>query len=388
MLIVNLGQYSDAVRQACAPTEIRIVASGRFEMMTDFHRTVLLPRSHDIHGGHFVAAAREYERYFEQVRERRPSADVFEGQFLEAFEAEYGTSIDMAIAFVSALQNHALAKGTYILELEEAELRAIALAETVDTAAVNAILSSFVLPERERWDEAEPQGFRRKDWYPWRYRRRLSLVSRPIVRVTGAGRAVYLICPGLLETGLRNIILRSAEGSLPEDYFLTGQMKTWIGKANNRRGHTFNEFVAERLREAELRARCNVKLSEIAAGTLNENLGDVDVLAWDVATGRVLVIECKDLHEARTVGEVAEQLRRFRGGYDEGRPDELRRHLRRVEWLSENPALLGQLLNIRVDRIRVEPYLMFSNRVPLKYVDGLPLPSRNIITIDEIQTLN
>lgn len=50
--------------------------------------------------------------------------------------------------------------------------------------------------------------------------------------------------------------------------------------------------------------------------------------------------------------------------------------------------LVGQLLNIPVDRIRVEPYLVFSNRVPLKYVDGLPIPSRNIITIDEIETLS
>jgi hypothetical protein len=386
MLLANLGQYSDAIWQGYAPAEIRIAACGRFDLRTDFHDTVLLPRARDILGGQFAAAAREYNRYFEEVGESRPAADVFEDEFLKAFQAEFGTSVETVVGFVAALQNHALKKARYVLELEEKGLRAIAVAENVDAASVDAILGSFTLPEREHWDEREPKGFRAKDWYPWRYRRRLSLVSRPIVKVTSDVGTIYMISPGLLETGVRYVVLRSAEGALPEDYFRMRMMRAWIGEANNRRGHAFNEAVAERLQASGFWARCEVKSSEIAAGTLNEDLGDIDVLAWQEATGQVLAVECKDLHEARTASEVAEQLGRFRGGYDaKGRPDELRKHLRRADWLSQNLALLSRFLGLSPNRIRTEPYLVFSDRTPLKYVSDLPLPNNNIITIDEIE---
>ena len=62
------------------------------------------------------------------------------------------------------------------------------------------------------------------------------------------------------------------------------------------------------------------------------DLGDIDVLAWD-GSGRAYMVECKNLRFAMTVGEIVDQLNRFRGEAN----DELGEHLKRYQWLGQNP---------------------------------------------------
>ena len=41
---------------------------------------------------------------------------------------------------------------------------------------IQSLISHFVLPNRAAWDKASPP-FRGKDWWPWRYRRHLSVMA-------------------------------------------------------------------------------------------------------------------------------------------------------------------------------------------------------------------
>ena len=69
-------------------------------------------------------------------------------------------------------------------------------------------------------------------------------------------------------------------------------------------------------------------MTELGASS---ELGDIDVLAWN-RTGNVLLIECKRLKLARTVAEIAEICRRFRGEAN----DELDKQMRRFKRVAEN----------------------------------------------------
>src|SRR5580700_11587711 len=100
-------------------------------------------------------------------------------------------------------------------------------------------------------------------------------------------------------------------------------------------------------------------------------MGDIDVLAWTEARDTALVIECKYLRFARTVGEVGEQLRRFRG-----RPgDDLHVHMERVKWLMKNPGSLKRKIGLR-DGFRMHQLLVTEKLVPIAFVEGLPIPPR------------
>jgi hypothetical protein len=93
--------------------------------------------------------------------------------------------------------------------------------------------------------------------------------------------------------------------------------------------------------------------------------GDIDVLAWK--NGRVLLIECKDLLFAKTPGEMAEQLSDFRGELKpDGKPDDLLRHLRRIDLISNNLPQLANHLRLP-EGLTVEGHLVFKNPVPMQF---------------------
>lgn len=81
----------------------------------------------------------------------------------------------------------------------------------------------------------------------------------------------------------------------------------------------------------------------------------------------MLVIECKDLHFHKTVGEVAEQLSDFRGqDRSDGKPDHLKRHLDRLEVLAGHELQVAKALNLAA-HIQLTGHLVFKNPVPMRF---------------------
>src|SRR3954465_4610363 len=102
-------------------------------------------------------------------------------------------------------------------------------------------------------------------------------------------------------------------------------------------GEEFSSEVAARLRELGWKVeKTKLRVTELLGKKFDKDYGDIDVLACNESTGRVLLIECKDVQHRKTDGEIAEQLLDFRGelGAD-GKPDLLLKHLNRVELISK-----------------------------------------------------
>jgi hypothetical protein len=97
------------------------------------------------------------------------------------------------------------------------------------------------------------------------------------------------------------------------------------------------------------------------------------VLAWK-PTGEVLIIECKRLQLARTVAEIAEICRRFRGEAK----DDLDRHVQRVNWVIKNPLSLERIVGFRPDNDRTDAKLVTNTVVPMMYLTSLPIPAEKI----------
>lgn len=91
-------------------------------------------------------------------------------------------------------------------------------------------------------------------------------------------------------------------------------------------------------------------------------------MAWK-PSGEIQLIECKRLQLARTVAEIAEICRRFRGDAK----DELAKHIRRVAWIKANPAGLQGIVGFAPDPERIDDRLVTNTHVPMKYLNGLPI---------------
>lgn len=144
-------------------------------------------------------------------------------------------------------------------------------------------------------------------------------------------------------------------------------MRHWVGHANRTQRLKFNSIVAERMQELGWQVDQEVKLTKLVTGKLDRDYGDVDVVAWRGKSGRVLVIECKDLQHRKTFGEVAEQLADFRGELNSaGKPDHLKRHLDRIAVLKKHQDAVSRTLKLSAP-IQVEGHLVFKNHVPMQF---------------------
>ena len=115
-------------------------------------------------------------------------------------------------------------------------------------------------------------------------------------------------------------------------------------------------------------ARCaggQTKFGEILGRDPDEDPGDIDVLAWN-ATGGIFLLECKRLQFAKTASEIAKQLSKFKGDFDEkGRPDRLAKHLKRLALARQYTEAFSNFTGLK--RPTIEAGLVFSHTVPMQF---------------------
>ena len=238
----------------------------------------------------------------------------------------------------------------------------------LSTDTSEAFVRTFGIFHRRSWD-TPPKGFKGKDIYPWRFSRRLSLTSKPILIFGYQDKDKVLFGVGTLKNGIGLLLYRIEQGHLPQDFFTSAEMKQYIGSVNDKKGHAFAQSVAKQLSDKGWQVRNEVQMTQLGASA---ELGDVDVLAWK-SSGKVQIIECKRLRLARSVAEVAEICRRFRGEAK----DELGKHVRRVAWIKTNPKGLQHIIGFMPTPACIDDRLVTNTPVPMTYLTSLPIePSK------------
>ncbi|MDE0241438.1 MAG: hypothetical protein OXQ84_14815 [bacterium] len=286
---------------------------------------------------------------------------VADPEFPSAFLAEFGLSPEQYGTFVHRLTLEALqANGAHLrLRRSEVEQRLLAVGVVNPAGAFEA----FALVPRSRWDEDDPENASARDWWPWRYNRRLSIMRRPLCQLSMEIDPLVIVVPSILAGTLR-YLHQAAFGDLPGTLFDTPEMTACIGRAVNRNGHEFARRVAERLGALRWRTEREVGLTRLGG---EKSLGDVDVLAWQPATGLVYAVECKSLRFDRTCGEIGERLVEFSAGTVDGKRTQLQKHLDRISYLRGHPQRLADYLGIPVDRLRLRSALVTEQIVPMQF---------------------
>jgi hypothetical protein len=234
---------------------------------------------------------------------------------------------------------------------------------SLETAAT--LLESLTFKSRESW-RTIPAGYIEKDLHAWRFRRRLSVLRKPILKIDDLENPTMVVAPGILRDALSYMVHNFYYGNFP-GWQLKAGMRRWFGISRARR-QSFNRKVADRLIELGWNAEADVQVSNLLKLGGLKGYGDVDVLAWSRARGRVLIIECKDLQYLKTDGEIAEQLADFRGELrSNDKPDDLMKHLRRVDVISKHVPELMKFTGLE-NAPQIEGHLVFKHPVPMQFV--------------------
>ena len=287
--------------------------------------------------------------------------EVADADFEAAFIAEFGLSMDQYGEFVLGVTLEALEqRGAYLRLRRSGVVRRLREAGAVNPERV---FEAFALKPRARWDEKNPANAKERDWYPWRYNRRLSILRRPLVQFSMEDDPVVLVMPSIL-AGTLDYLRGASFGRLPVELFDRPEMTSCIGRAADRNGRDFNRRVAERFDHLEWKTEQELALTRLGGAV---ELGDIDVLAWRCDTGLVYAVECKSLRFDRTCGEIGERLAEYVTGSVDGKRTRLQKHLDRISYLEGNREWLSHLTDIPVERLQLRSALVTEKLVPMQF---------------------
>lgn len=375
-LLIATAAHSDAIRAGCTKSNMQISRLGDYTLEDSF-MGVMFPYLTSHFERVHMADVNRYEEWFEpEPAVKKPEKEVFGEVFVVAFNEEYGISPARLAEIGVLLAEDATEQKSTVIHRTSDSLRALLAKEGISGEEITGFWSNFVLKPRNRWDKAE-KPYRDRDWYPWRFRRHLSLMARPVVDL---GNEMVVYAPGFCEDSFRHNVMEAFQGAFDTEYFSTDQMKKYYGGVNDKRGADFNAAACQLFTSQGWSALPEIQMT--ALGTPAElGMGDVDVLAWNADV--ICVCECKELLFARTVGEVVSQLVRFRGQTG----DDLDKHLQRVRFLRENPKELRRVTGI--DSPRVISILITSKTVPMQFGPdlGTQVLAADQITADYLNSL-
>ena len=365
-LLPGLGGWSDAIRWDAMEPRVRIMPLGDIHANTDFADSIIEPFGRTTSDDRVTEAVKGYAENLKEVNVRASSESVLERAFLDACKDEFGVQLDDMRTFVDFVEDLGIRANQALLHLPKSRLVDVKLGEyTQAPETANTIIEDLIFRPRPHWRDI-PAGYDEKDRQPWRFRRRLSVLRKPLIQIDEADDPTVVITPGLLRDGLAYTISNYYRGDFPA-WQLKRAMLAWAGSSSDRRGKEFNRAVVAKLRTLGWQAEYEVKITKLLKRGFDQDFGDVDVLAWDKKQNRVLIMECKDLQYRKTYGEIAEQLSDFRGELKpDGKPDDLLRHLDRVDIISRHIDALTEFAGFEV-LPRIESHLTFRNPVPVQF---------------------
>lgn len=358
-LMHEFGGWSDAIHYGAIPAKIRIAPTGNVIADTSFFRDIVQP-----HGMQFQSIllgfdAENYASNFAPPREHVELKESLDNKFIDAWNVEFGFQVDTGIEILNQIERLGLDLDSPVVSIAASEFATKVTSPYVSARDFAAFLEAFTLRDRNDWTSIPP-NFCPADISPWRFKRRLSAIYRPILYFNDT----YYFAPSMVRKAFRYRLVNLYDASFDDSLFTSRQMRSWIGHKRDKYGHEFNLKVADTFRSVGWSADSDIKVKHLLNMGLPLDYGDVDVVAWNSSSNTVLIIECKDLDLAKTPSEIARQLHEFKGEIVNGKPDRLKRHLTRCEVIQAHPDRLQKYVGLS-EAPKIVPMLIFNKIVPM-----------------------
>jgi hypothetical protein len=363
---------SDTVHLGLADTELSLLPSGRVgrddepgleAIMKEYYAAKLAERADE-----------ETSSFLERTQVLQPAATEDERitELDRAYVDEFGFAASRLRPLWEALGELGLDGGRACTTMPFPTLVEKLRRSTGWTSAeISNALDRFALRPRSQWD-IPPLGFDLKDVEPWKYKRKLSYMLRPLV-IGPEEPDDSVVLWGLrhVEESSRYMIDLVTTGR----YFGASQgMKCYTAKRNNERGEEFVKKATAWFRtNTSWECRPKVPLRPGAEFHSDNDLGDIDLMCINHDLQHIYVIECKNIAQARNPREIQEEVRHFMGESDAA-DSWMAKHLRRHKWLTSHPGAVARLCGLRTAQFRLCSLFLTSIEIPTPYLRKARLP--------------
>ena len=217
-LVVSIGGLSDAIYYNALAPEIKISPLGDILFRDELGELVVEPMLSRIVGDRFIAHAPLQKKNYENPGILPDARGKIRDEFWDIWKIEMGFDMNEARNIIDALEDKGIAEHTAILEITQSEYLSVVCSDSVSKEAAKKFLSQFSLASRPQWRDP-PKGFLRKDIYPWRFGRRLSFVTRPILKIDNNDDQLLVIAPAVLRKGFAYVFDGAHSGRLGRSFF-------------------------------------------------------------------------------------------------------------------------------------------------------------------------
>ena len=380
-IMIQYGGVSDAISGGFVTAQLDVQLNGAFAWKENEFGNMYESYGLAIEDGRDLRQARF-------VGEDSSQSIKFDDDKLQKFSAavmdEYGYSIDSLQTIVHDAETMAIEDRAIVSTSLKSELL-LRWKDLVPDQEAESLFESITLRNRKSW-ENPPMGFEWRDIAPWRFRRRLSLIARPIVQVSTGSDPMFMWSAGILSECTTAFLSSIWQGDRDPNDFASSSLRSWVGAVRDERGRRFTEKCDELLKPNGWQTWRERGLNEIVGSPGLEAYGDIDILAFSPQRQICLLIECKRLHLAKTRTEMVRQMNDFLGkSNSNGKPDRLLRHLRRVDYLRDKAIELSKYCGANIKEVR--GLVVFSQPVPMMFMPNWPNESMEFLIDDDLPSL-
>ena len=381
--LVLYGGQSDAINLNILEPRIQISPVGQILNSLEFEELVVEPTIRQLQTDNFLKTVPRQREHYDKPDEVTDANQHFDPTFVKIWTQDFGFDIEECRKILATLENLGLEQGAVIFYISKETYLSELKNEGISNQVAEAFLKQFSMEPRGEWF-APPEGFQNNDIKPWKFGRRYSYLTRPILQMSRSCSvgSQFMICPPAVRSALKYVLDQAMCGRLDRDFFPhPDRWDHWLDRA--REGHSFTSKVAAKLSEIGWDVRTNVKLTTVLRKQLDKDYGDIDVLAWRCdSSNDVLVVECKDLAVARNLSEIANILSQYQGQIVNGKRDKLRKHLDRFERLVDNSSAVAKFTQL--DEVSLKSCLIFSKTSPVYYATIPALEATFVGTLDDL----
>ena len=381
--VVHAGGIAESYLSGLCEGDLVLLPSGHFQVADDdpFRETI---ESQLDHYTNALAAQDLLSNWAEFNADPNQSSVHDEPALESAFRAEFRLPQGVYVAIVQTLSDLASRDPLDVTTMRVADLTDL-LATEPGCSRRQGVAALRHLSLRHSTDRARG-GLFHPEVRPWRFRRAFSHLRRPIVvrGMPGAGLVATWgarSVPNSVEVLYQQLSWNRFDASSEE-------LESYLGKPTSRRGPRFEKEVAELFRK---NPKLNVRENRKHFGNLGlrgpdgNTLGDIDVLVIDHEQQVFLIVEAKDLSEARSSAEIRSELERLFGP----KKSIVTKHLNRVAFVHENwPRIHAEeSLHGSPDGWQIRDLIVTSR--PLPSYDLMLQRQRSVptkfVTIDDIR---
>ena len=388
--VIDVGGICDAINLGISDHVIEKLPSGRYGIYEDGFSDGLKgfaeARSKESVNREMESFAGRMERF---AQDWKPAgSSQIDTDTDNAFESDWGVSLTHILQFLYSCSLLGEEKQLSVIEMSESNLISWikGKAEELSDNAIQACLKKFSLYKTGSYPEVTG-SIDSKEFFPWRYNREYSFLRRPIIRLETPNTPNYLI-------GIRSCLMA---GYQLMDLLFSGRLRfvgeklnTVLGKYQAQKGRAFNKYVRDFLSSLPGLTVWQFDVGIKPKGNLiaNEDLGDIDVLAYDNSRHILYSIECKNTNTAKNVWEMKKEMDDYLGRGDNPEKDQKKalvyKHLRRHKWLNEHIDVVKTFVGSE-EPIEVKSMLLTSEVIPTSYLrkESLPLSILNISELKE-----